>query len=580
MIIGSPVEQIKNRLDIVDVVGSYIKLSRCGQNYRALCPFHKEKKPSFFVSPSRQFFKCFGCGVSGDIFKFVMQIENIEFYDALKILAQKAGIELKPIKPEIKTETQRMYEICELACQFFETQLKKTKKGQKIKKYLLDRGINESSIKKWRIGYAPSSWDGLMNFLVSKGYEKEEIERAGLIIKKEFSLEKQNYYDRFRQRIIFPVFDLNSKVVGFGGRVLPHQKEEVAKYINTPNTLIYNKSQVLYGLNYAKQKIRENNQCVLVEGYTDVILAHQKGFENVVSLSGTALNPFQLKVLKRYTNNLLTAFDMDIAGDMATKRGIDLAQAEGFEIKVVLMPKEKDPADILAQDPVLFDELLKKAKPIMEYYFETTFEKFPKKEEYTLEEKKEISKILLPAIKKIPNKIEQSFWVQKLAEKINTFQEAVFSELQKINLEKIEIQEDQEILTPPLSRKELLEEKILSLLFQLKDFEILEEFKKEVLPCFGEENQRVFWAILHKVFPRDLEEKIASLQLQAEIYPEKDPRNEFILCQKEIKKICFKKELSLLSQKIKKAKKEKKEKELRSLLEQFNEISKNLSNLL
>ena len=214
----NPIESIKARLDIVDVIGSYIKLQKAGMNYRAVCPFHSEKKPSFFVSPSKQIFKCFGCGKFGDIFKFVMEIEGVEFGDALKILAKRAGVELKRQNPELKTERKRLYEIMGLGCEFFEKQLNNSKAGLESKKYLLDRGITEESIKKWRLGYSPNpqkgKWEVLTDFLISKGYERKEIINTGLAIKKESTGAVQSY-DRFRGRIMFPIFDLNSKIIVF-----------------------------------------------------------------------------------------------------------------------------------------------------------------------------------------------------------------------------------------------------------------------------------------------------------------------------------------------------------------------------
>lgn len=235
--INSPIDEIKNRLDIVEVISSYIKLHKTGANFRAVCPFHSEKKPSFFVSPARQIWHCFGCQKGGDMFGFVKEIEGVEFGDALRILAQKAGIELKKQTPEFvkfKTERQHLYEICELATRFFEKQLWGSKSGQSAKKYLLGRDISEESIKKWRLGYAPDVWQGLSDFLNSTGKAKKEIESAGLSI----TSDQGSFYDRFRGRIIFPIFDLNSQVVGFGGRVFKEKdKKEVAKYVNTPNTL-------------------------------------------------------------------------------------------------------------------------------------------------------------------------------------------------------------------------------------------------------------------------------------------------------------------------------------------------------
>ena len=362
-----------------------------GANYRARCPFHSEKKPSFFVSPARQIWHCFGaCSEGGDIFKFVMKIEGVEFGDALKILAQKAGVELKKERPELKTARRRLYEICELACRFFEKQLQESSAGREAKEYLLNRGITKETIREWRLGYAPDNWQALCDFLVGRGYLREEVRKAGLALKSE---KTANFYDRFRGRIIFPIFDLHSRVIGFGGRIFKKSKteseEEPAKYINTPTTLLYDKGKVLYGLNRAGVEIRKRDFCILVEGYIDAIMVSQAGFKNVVATSGTALTNFQLKVLKRYSDNLLTAFDMDIAGDSATKRGIELAQSLGFNIKIITMPQEKDPADIIFQDSKQWERLVQTPKSIHDFYFDTTLSRFDKN---TLEGKKEISK--------------------------------------------------------------------------------------------------------------------------------------------------------------------------------------------
>ncbi|MCX6722285.1 MAG: CHC2 zinc finger domain-containing protein [Candidatus Staskawiczbacteria bacterium] len=262
----SQIEEIKNKLNVLDVVGSYVKLTKTGVNYRGLCPFHNEKGPSFFVSPGRQMWKCFGCAKGGDIFEFVKEIEGVEFGDALRILANKAGVELKRENPQITSERKRLYEICDLACSFFEKQLGNSTYGKEAKEYLLKRGITEESIKKWRLGYSPDTWQGLSDFLVGRGYNREEIVKAGLAVQSE---KGNNPYDRFRGRIIFPIFDLNSQVIGFTARVFPREAGSrpeagkdavIAKYINTPQTILYDKSNVLYGLNFAKVAVRKNNQ--------------------------------------------------------------------------------------------------------------------------------------------------------------------------------------------------------------------------------------------------------------------------------------------------------------------------------
>lgn len=573
--ISSPVDEIKNRLDIVEVIGSYIKLNKTGANFRALCPFHSEKKPSFFVSPARQIWHCFGCGKGGDLFGFVKEIEGVEFGDALRILAQRAGVELKPMRPELRTERQRLYEICELATRFFEKQLEGSTTGKEAGKYLISRGVVEDSIKKWRLGYSPDTWQGLSDFLVSKGYKKEEIGKAGLGL----TSEQGSFYDRFRGRIIFPVFDLNSQVIGFGGRVFKEKdKTEIAKYVNTPNTLLYDKSQILYGLARAKLEIRKKDFCILVEGYTDVIMSHQSGVENVVATSGTALTPGQLKILKRYSENLVLGFDMDIAGDWATKRGIDLAQLWGFNIKVILLPEEKDPADVISESPRTWEKLINDAKSILEFYFESAFSRIDGK---TLEGKKEISKILLLVIKRIPNKIEQSFWIQKLSKELAVREESVIEELKKVKLNKeIYAMAPEESgylpkqVQPPKSRKELLEERIVSLI--LKSPQNLNLIEKDFLPYFLPEIQEILIKLEKKENPEGEFFNYLSLKAEIEEIEEKDILPEIQYCLKEIQKMGVKNKLGQISREIKEAEGKRDSGKLEKLKQEFDQTTKDI----
>lgn len=568
IMLSSPIDEIKNRLDIVEVVRGYIKLQKAGANYRAVCPFHSEKKPSFFVSPARQIWHCFGaCGTGGDIFKFVMKIEGVEFGDALRLLAQKAGVELRKQDPKIRTEKQHLYEISELACCFFEKQLEQGPGGKEAKDYLLSRGIKPESIKKWRLGYAPDAWQGLSDFLFSKGYKREEIEKAGLALKSE---KTGKYYDRFRARIMFPVFNFSSQPVGFGGRILESREhDEVAKYVNSPNASLYDKSRILYGLNKAGIEIRKKDICVLVEGYLDVIIVNQAGFENVVATSGTALTPYQLKILKRYSDNLLTAFDMDIAGDSATKRGIDLAQAQGFSIKIVTMPEGKDPADVVSENPDKWKNLIEQAKSIHDFYFENTLSKFDKN---IIEGKKGISKVLLPIIKRIPNKIEQSIWVQDLAATLEVKEEDVLEELGKIRLDNL-VEAGNVIEKPkplaPKTRKELLEERfaVLAIKFPEKlnlvkeeDFQLFSLQTNEIINCLKENKQN---------------DQINYLSLKAEVEDiNLESEKEFEDCFKELKTLVIKNKLDKISQEIKKAEQNKNIDKIQELVQQFNQRAK------
>jgi len=588
--VDSQIEEIKNRLNIVDIVGSYVKLTKTGANYRGACPFHSEKKPSFFVSPSRQMWKCFGCGAGSSIFDFVMKIEGVEFGDALKILASKAGVELKKENPKLKTERQRLYEICELACSFFEKQLQSSSWGAKAKDYLLKRGIKEDSFKKWRLGYSPDTWQGLSDFLVGRGYRRDEIVKAGLAVVpiavqsrihdgEAIGKKGKNPYDRFRGRIIFPIFDLNSQVIGFGGRVFKEQNQkEIAKYINTPQTLLYDKSSTLYGMNYAKMPVRKSNQCVLTEGYTDVIMCHQAGFENTVASSGTALTPRHLNILKRYSDNLLLAFDMDVAGDSATKRGINLAESQGFNIKIInSYSKGEDPAEIVFKNPQGWEKSLKEARSIMDYYFDFAISSFDKK---SPEGKKEISKIILTAISRLPNKIEQSHWAQKLSFEINIREEAILAELKKIKPAG-QYQPEPLVEKKPTAylkdftvegRVKLLEEKII--LLALKDPSNLNSIENVHYPLFCEKTRNLLQDIKKADFAdisqkQDYKEFFDALSLKAEVEYEEDlpagrqaDVQEIQLCLAQLKDIKLRNELSQIENAIKTENDEQKREEL------------------
>ncbi|PIQ92059.1 MAG: DNA primase [Parcubacteria group bacterium CG11_big_fil_rev_8_21_14_0_20_39_14] len=595
--LNSPIEEIKSKLDIVDVVSNYVRLQKTGANYRALCPFHSEKNPSFFVSPARQIWHCFSCGKGGDIFGFIKEIENVEFGDALKILAQRAGVELKSQDPGYarwRTERQKLLEICELSARFFEKQLQSSQKGQEAKEYLLSRKISEDSIENWRLGYAPNTWNGLTDFLGERGYRNEEIVKAGLAVQKEISNTQHppsniQIYDRFRGRIMFPVFDLNSQVIGFGGRIFEQTPEEIAKYINTPATLIYNKSQILYGLNEAKMEIRKENKCVLVEGYTDVIMSHQVGVKFVVATSGTALTQEQLKILKRYSDELFTCFDMDIAGDSATKRGVNLAQAEGFNIKVVTLSQKSDPADFISsQGGDDWVKAIEGAKSFLDFCFESAFSKFDKE---SSEGKREISKILLPVIKRIPSNIEQSHWVSQLSYKLKVPEDKIWEDLAKtspeLNRESLESGKSENFNLPRKTRREILEERILRLLFgKPQNIELIKEspfrttLVSQVFEGVKSEGLNFKLDDFQKKISPETSQFIDSLLLRNDCekkFEELDHSLELKLCLKEIKKIDLREKLIDLGLDIQIQ--EKEEKDINPLMEEFGKLTSELADL-
>ena len=420
---SNEIEEIKNRLDIVEVIGSYIRLIKAGRNYKALCPFHQEKTPSFIVSPEKQIWHCFGCQRGGDIFTFVMEIEHLNFYEALKVLARRAGVELKKENPQKRTQRQKFLTINEIATQFFETQLWKSNSGQSVLSYLRKRGLSDETIKKWRIGWAPDDWRSLSNFLKKK-YSADDLIQIGLSIAQKNN--PQEIYDRFRSRVIFPIFSLNNQPIAFSGRILG-KDESQAKYINTPETILYQKGHQLMGLNFANRAIREKDFCILVEGNLDVILSHQSGHENTVAPCGTGFTVDQAKIIFRYTDNLALALDSDDAGQRAALRATEIALGQKFNVSVIQI-KEKDPADLILENPVDWDESVKNKISAIDFYFGKIIKDPPE----TIVEKKKIIEKILPVIKIIADPVEKEEWIKKLSQKIDIREGIIRQELNKM----------------------------------------------------------------------------------------------------------------------------------------------------
>ena len=434
------VSKIKDRLDIVDVISGYLKLQKAGQNYKARCPFHNEKTPSFVVSPERQVWHCFGCSKGGDMFSFIQEIEGVEFIDALRILAAKAGIELESFDPAVKDDKARLYDVCEASAKFFEKQFLSSA-GKRALEYLKDRGVREETAGEFRLGFAPNDWNSLGTFLRDCGYSENEIVEAGLAIKRN---DGSGVYDRFRSRIMFPIFDLNGQVVGFTGRIFESDDKEAAKYINTPQTRIYDKSRILYGLNKAKTEIKRADQCVLVEGNMDALMSYQAGVKNVVASSGTALTPNHLRLLQRYTTNLGFCFDTDQAGAMATRRGIGLALSQNFNIKVVeINDKEcKDPADLVRKNAEGWSKVVVEAKPVLEFYFNKAKANYNPE---STDSKKSVISALAPFLKRLTSQIEKAHWITQLSFFLRAKEEAIEADVAsaKDDLEMYNLTNDQ-----------------------------------------------------------------------------------------------------------------------------------------
>lgn len=580
---NSTVDQIKERVDLVELIQGYVRLQKAGMNYKALCPFHNEKTPSFMVSPDRQIWHCFGCSLGGDHFKFLMQIEGLEFKEALQALAKRAGVELKYFDKEQASGKTKLYEISELASKFFEKQLWESQNGQKVLGYLRERGLKDQTISQWRLGYAPNTWNSLKRFLKDAGYREEEIFRAGLTVKKD----PDDYYDQFRGRIMFPIFDLNSQVAGFTGRIFEEVTGEVeaGKYINTPQTLIYDKSRILYGLDKARMDIRKSDRALVVEGNMDVIMSHQAGVKNAVASSGTALTNQHLKILKRYTQNLDLCFDEDAAGEAAAKRGIDLALTYGFNVGITNV-SAKDPADLVKENPAKWVETSARSQPIVAFYIEKAFQKHDVK---TAVGKKNAAREVLPMIKLVENKVEQAHWIDEFANKLNIDQKILSQAMAQIKTGQRQEISDREIQADfEKSDRLILEETLLALLLRMP--EKAKEIDKDEFEIFNDplynnifEGLKIGKTLLNKPLSTASYEdnlrvelvKFKSDQFFGDL-EEKDLENEISRLIKSLKKELILEKIKDLEIKIKQAKSEK---EVPALLQEVKKFSNKLASL-
>ncbi len=431
-------EDIKSRLNIVDIVGQYVKLQKAGSAYKANCPFHQEKTPSFNVNEERNMWHCFGCGKGGDVFAFVMEIEGLEFREALKLLAEKAGVEL----PEYRSDGRAMaetkdrgLEILELATKFYEKQLWESERGKVMFAYLHDRGLSDESIRSYRLGYAPDGWRFILEFLTKRGYAADEVERAGIIIRKssaetnDYQLKTNNsHYDRFRDRIMFPIGDILGRTIGYSARVAPGGDETQAKYINTPETNLYHKSRALYGLALAKQAIKDAGRTILVEGNMDVIALHQAGIANVVAVSGTALTTEQLNILKRYGKKLSLFFDMDKAGQAAAWKSAIAAFGLDFTVEAIALTSGKDAADMNRENPELLRRAVADAEPAMRYFLDSLLRS---PEANTQDGKRAIVERYAELLAATPNDLDRSHWTKELAEAIGAEPKVVQATVEK-----------------------------------------------------------------------------------------------------------------------------------------------------
>ncbi|MFP4015400.1 MAG: DNA primase [Halanaerobiales bacterium] len=481
------VEKIKYTSDIVDLISDYIDLKKMGNNYKGLCPFHQEKTPSFNVSAEKQLYHCFGCGAGGDIISFLMEIENVSFYEALKILAERNGISLptndNQYNQRKREEKELVFTINSLAARFFHYVLLNTRAGKGAYDYLENRGFDKKDCKEYYLGYAPNRWSTLYDFLRKKNYNDKILIKAGLI-----SAGKNNScYDRFRGRIIFPIFNIRSEVIAFGGRIID-ENAKAPKYLNSPDTPVFKKRENLYGLNWAKEAIRRNDEVVIMEGYTDVLTARKYGIENIVASLGTAFTEKQASLIRRYANNVYISYDSDVAGNKATLRGLDILTKEGLNVRVISLPENTDPDEYIKKEGIEgFNNLKEKALNLIEFKIESL------KGEYDIDkidEKVSFTREIIKVLSSIKDQVKQDIHIQNIARKyeiniqtikkgISTYANAKDSKKKDKNYNKRYTKKDNESQKGSINN---IEEDLLK--FYMLNPEMREEIDKYILTDF------------------------------------------------------------------------------------------------
>lgn len=426
------IEEIRERSDIVETISGFVSLKKSGRNYKGLCPFHSEKTPSFIVSPEKQIFHCFGCGKGGNVFHFLMLYEDFSFPESVKFLASKIGVDIPDTKIirkksfEVSEDKDRLFQINNLASRYFHKLLTESHIAEKARLYLKNRGISKISIKEFQLGYSIHSWDHLLKYFKAKGISETLLEKTGLIIKRS---SKEGYYDRFRDRIVFPIFNMRGIIIGFGGRSLDNS--DSAKYINSPESIVFQKGKNLFGLNLAKDSIKCENAVLITEGYFDVITAYQKGIRNVVATLGTSITRDHLYKLKRYTKNLYLVFDSDKAGESAVKRVEELFTGDRLRIYVVSLPAGCDLDSYIRKEcEEVFSKKIKSALPLVEYIINITLKD---KDLNKIEEKIDCIDRLMPTISRLKSSIEQNHYISLLAERMKLSGKELMNEFQKGN---------------------------------------------------------------------------------------------------------------------------------------------------
>jgi DNA primase len=515
--VDNQVDQIKQKLNIVDVISRYIPLKKRGRNYIACCPFHGEKTPSFTISEELQIYKCFGCGASGDIFTFLQEFEKIDFREALTELATQAGIVLQKSEFVSQKDSQKktLIDINTHVSQFYNYILTSHPLGKSALDYVLNRGISLSTIKKFKIGFSPENPQILINFLTKKGFKISDLISTGTFGQSQYN---SRLYDRFQGRLVFPLCDARARVLGFSGRILPTSKnQDSAKYINSPETEIYHKSQNLFGLHLAKDAIRRENFVIVTEGEFDMISPFQQGIENIVAIKGTAFTEEQLQLLRRFTDTLVLGLDSDFAGNNAARKSIELADSMEFDIKVLILgEKYKDPDEAVKADLEFFKKQLTQAVPVWDFIIQSQLKI---NDSETIKGKKEILSVVLPFLVKIKNSVIRSDYFKKLADELGSSEDSLLEEAKKYlsgpSINSIIPQKSVETTDP--SKTEKFEQLLLTLIFGAKNPVKLAEKLKNQIDRFQDHRFQIICQLLFTV--SEFEPKNFESLIPAEVRP-------------------------------------------------------------
>ena len=564
------VQQIKDRLNILDVISPYVELHKAGKHFKGKSPFSNEKTPSFNVSPERGMYYCFSTSQGGDMFSFIQAVEGVDFKEALRILADKAGVELVPVSPEKQSERDRLFSILDDSATFYESSLIE---GKEAKEYLEKRGVSTTTIKTWRIGFAPDGWRLLKEHLLTKGYSVSEMMKAGLV--KE-SGQGKDPYDVFRNRVMFPLFNQNGKVIAFSGRTL-EVGSDIPKYVNSPETELFKKSDVLFGYDKAKIGIRHLDFSLIVEGQFDVVMCHQAGYSNTVAVSGTALTLHHVQLLERSANKVVLALDADRAGISAVKRAADLMLRRGLDVKVTLMPEGKDPADIIQNNVAEFKHLIGKSVHVIDFLLLLLQKAGLEERAFKLRARDEV----LPYILLLPNKIDQDHFESRVAEALNTTKEAVHYEVERLS------ESGQEEYSAT-QKSEVVVSKENNKVEPVKRYESLLAYLLGVLPIFEEEIASKIKKVIEDTVGlshAELEEKI-SVSSRAEVtfrvessldqYPRKVFEDEVLHSLNQLRELVIRKKLNQAKEELRKAEQMNEVEVLTSALKQVQELQQAL----